>query len=177
MIMTKPIIFFLAFVLLVLSCGTNSQSSGTVSSTTQSATLGFIEQKPIFDLIDYPQAFLEEEELDDWKDFEKLHQSMENLSTLNFKDIQVDLLALTSRLKKLTDKKLPDNLAVPQIKSRLKVVQMEVMKARYFTQHYREDSLIPSVERIYKHYNAFVSRMLSLKSETSVVVLDSLENN
>ena len=175
--MTKSNLFFLVCIFLAASCSTNSQGSGTVSSTTQSPTMEVVEEKPIFDLIDYPHAFLEEEGLGEWEDFEKLYQSMENLSQLNFNDIQVDLLALSSRLKKLTDKKLPDNLAVPQIKSRLKVVQMEVMKSRYFTQHYREDSLIPSVERIYKYYNAFVSRMLTLKSETSIVALDSLEND
>ena len=52
---------------------------------------------------------------------------------------------------------------------------MQVMKARYFTQYYKKDSLVPAVELIYTHYNDFVKRMISLQNETQSVA-DSEEN-
>jgi hypothetical protein len=60
---------------------------------------------------------------------------------------------------------LPRELEIPQIKSRLKVVEMQVQKARYFTQHYKTDSLIPSLSLLYQYYNGFILRMVALQNE------------
>ena len=90
---------------------------------------------------------------------------MERLKELNFDGIQVDLIALSSHIKKLRSGPLPRELEIPQIKSRLKVVEMQVQKARYFTQHYKADSLIPSLSLLYQYYNGFILRMVALQNE------------
>ena len=66
---------------------------------------------------------------------------------------------------------------MPQIRSRLKVVEMQVQKSLYFTQHFREDSLIPSLNTIYVFYNALVSRMNTLEEENAAVYLENSEDN
>jgi len=49
------------------------------------------------------------------------------------------------------------------------VVEMQAQKSRYFTRYYKKDSLVPSIQKLYTAYNAFLSRMLSLKEESSAV--------
>ena len=120
---------------------------------------------PNFELTNYPKEFISDYELEDWEGFEKLHQSMKRLKELNFDGIQVDLIALSSHIKKLRSGPLPRELEIPQIKSRLKVVEMQVQKARYFTQHYKADSLIPSLSLLYQYYNGFILRMVALQNE------------
>jgi len=112
---------------------------------------------------------LKEEQLDEWEDFERLYNSMKRLSELNLNDVQVDLLALSTRIKNISKSKFPGDLEVPQLRSRLKVVEMQAQKARYFTRYYKKDSLVPTIEKLYTAYNAFLSRMLSLKEESSAV--------
>ena len=91
--------------------------------------------------------------------------NLTHLKELNFDGVEVDLIGLSARVKSLRAGPLPQNLEVPQIISRLKVVEMQVQKARYFTQHYKKDSLIPALSLLYDYYNGFVSRMVSLQNE------------
>ena len=42
---------------------------------------------------------------------------------------------------------------------------MQVQKARYFTKHYKKDSLIPSLILLYEYFNGFDSRMKFLEKE------------
>lgn len=168
----KDTLYYILFISLFLSCKNDPASINEVSSDqTDPSLVSFPKAK--FNLITYPKAYLEEEGLEDWEDFEKLYESMDLLTEFNFDDINVDLMALSSRLKKIIKKDLPGSLETPQIRSRLKVVQMQLEKSKYFTQHYRKDSLYISVELLYKHYNSFILRMLSLKSEAKVIMSET----
>lgn len=158
-----------ALIVLCISCSPQKNPSATTASSTP-ASLSDSLVKTSIELIDYPKDFLVENKLEDWETFEELHQSLERLKNLNFDGIEVDLLALTTRIKRLRAGSIPRKLNTPQITSRLKVVEMQVMKARYFTQYYKKDSLLPAVELIYTHYNDFVKRMISLQNESQSVV-------
>ena len=158
-----------ALIVLCFSCSPQKNPSATSAYFT-TASLSDSLVKTSIELIDYPKDFLVENELEDWETFEELHQSLERLKNLNFDGIEVDLLALTTRIKLLRAGSIPRKLNTPQITSRLKVVEMQVMKARYFTQYYKKDSLLPAIELIYIHYNDFVKRMISLQNESQSVV-------
>ncbi|MEK9788261.1 MAG: hypothetical protein VW261_05235 [Flavobacteriaceae bacterium] len=159
---------FCALIVFCFSCSPQKNPSTTSASSTP-ASLSDSLVKTSIELIDYPKDFLVENKLEDWETFEELHQSLERLKNLNFDGIEVDLLALTTRIKRLRSGSIPRKLNTPQITSRLKVVEMQVMKARYFTQYYKKDSLLPAVELIYTHYNDFVKRMISLQNESQSV--------
>ena len=77
------------------------------------------------------------------------------------------MLALSGRIKNLLSKPLPGGFDTPQIRSRMKVVQMQSQKVKYFTRYFKKDSLIPSLKHLYKQYTSMIDRMLSLKEEES----------
>lgn len=155
--------FFLLLMVIVFSSCNSNKNAITVSQTTELVLDSL--SSPKLKLTPYPEEFIEAYELEEWKDFEKLYESMKRLKELNFDGIEVDLIALSFRIKELRSGSLPRKLEVPQIKSRLKVVEMQVQKARYFTKHYKKDSLIPSLILLYEYFNGFVSRMKSLEKE------------
>jgi len=158
--------FFFVLILAIIfsSCNNDKNKNGETASDKNEILLDSL-SSPNLELTEYPKEFISDHQLEDWEGFEKLHQSMERLKELNFNGIQVDLIALSSHIKKLRSGPLPRELEIPQIKSRLKVVEMQVQKARYFTQHYKADSLIPSLSLLYQYYNGFILRMVALQNE------------
>jgi len=54
---------------------------------------------------------------------------------------------------------------------------MQALKSRYFTQYYRKDSLIPSLNKLYESYNALVSRMTTLDAENAAVSQKNIEKD
>ena len=172
----KKIEYLFLLLMILQSCNNTNQvvSSGLKVDSMDSLTLN---QAINFNLIEYPGVFLRSEGLEEWQDFKKLHESLKRLSNLNLRDVQVDLLSLSVRLKEVSKKTLPGTLEVPQIRSRLKVVEMQAQKSRYFTQYYREDSLIPSLNKLYESYNALVSRMTTLDAENAAVSQKNIEKD
>ena len=160
----NKIFFVLILGVFFLSCINDKNNISATVSDKNEILLDSL-SSPNLDLTPYPEEFIANYELQDWEGFEKLHQSMERLKELNYDGIQVDLIALSSHLKKLRSGPLPRKLEIPQIKSRLKAVEMQVQKARYFTQHYKADSLIPSLSLLYEYYNGFILRMVALQNE------------
>ena len=159
---------------LFTSCNDENKSKETVSSIIEKLT----DQDPIikvsFELVDYPEDFLKENELEEWDEFRSVYETMDRLKELDLRDIEVNIIGLSSLLKDLISGNLPEEFETPQLRSRLKVVQMQTQKARYFTRHYKKDSLIPSLKDLYGHYNAFVNRMIVLKQEQTTVISNSL---
>ena len=170
---------YLFLLLMILQSCNNTDTNQVVSSSLQVESLDSLKLNQVinFNLIEYPAVFLKSEGLEKWEDFEKLHSTLKRLSELNLRDIQVDLLTLSARLKTVSKKSLPETLEVPQIRSRLKVVEMQAQKSRYFTKYYREDSLISSLNKLYKSYNALVSRMKTLDEENDAVSQKNIEEN
>ncbi|MDA0792497.1 MAG: hypothetical protein O2953_01760 [Bacteroidetes bacterium] len=164
---------FLVFCFVVFVGCKQGDTSQANSSSTTSVSSTF--ELPTVELASYPESFLKDKGLAEWEEFSKLHESMERLKELNFKDVEADLIALSARLNKILLADLPPTLEVPQIRSRFKVVQMQVLKSRYFTQHYKADSLIPSIVLVYDYYNALLSRMNTLDEGEGEVELDTLE--
>ena len=122
-----------------------------------------------FELVNYPEELLKENGLEEWEDFRNLYESLNRLRNLDLRSVEVNILALSSRLKTLLSKNLPRRFEKPQIRSRLKVVQMQTQKSRYFTKHYKKDSLIPSLKAVYSKYNSLIYRMMVLNDEISSI--------
>ena len=119
------------------------------------------------ELVSYPEVFMKENGLEEWEEFKNLYESLERMKELDFRDIEVNVLALSSRIKNLLSKQMPGGFDTPQIRSRMKVVQMQTQKVKYFTKYYKKDSLIPSLKNLYKQYNSVIDRMLTHREEES----------
>ena len=118
-----------------------------------------------FKLSDYPQDIIKNYELESWDEFKNLHNLLNQLRILDFRNVDFEILKINKILKDLLSKKLPEKFEKPQIRSRLKVVYMQSLKSYYFTKHFKEDSLISSLEELYKSYNSMISRMNNLEDE------------
>ena len=94
-----------------------------------------------------------------------MHDLLNQLRILDFRNVDLEISKLNKILKNLLSKKLPEKFEKPQIRSRLKVVFMQSQKSYYFTKHFKEDSLISSLEELYKSYNSMISRMNNLEDE------------
>jgi hypothetical protein len=168
---------FRIFILIIFSftsCTGGSVSRETKSSTIESFTDKDPKIKVSFKLVDYPEDFLKENGLEGWDEFRSLYETMDRLKELDLRDVEVNIIGLSSLLKDLISGNLPEEFETPQIRSRLKVVKMQVQKSRYFTRHYKKDSLIPSLKVLYGYYNALISRMIILKQEQSAVISNTL---
>ena len=72
------------FLSLFLSCKNDPASIKLVSSDQKDSSLELL-PKAEFNLIDYPKSYLDEEGLEDWEDFEKLYESMNQLTEFKMK--------------------------------------------------------------------------------------------
>ena len=119
-----------------------------------------------FKLSDYPEEIIKNYEIENWDEFKNLHDLLNQLRILDFlENVDLEILKLNKMLKIYSQKKLPEKFEKPQIRSRLKVVFMQSQKSYYFTKHFKEDSLISSLEDLYKSYNSMISRMNNLEDE------------
>ena len=118
-------------------------------------------------LSDYPEKLIKNQGMENWEEFKNLHNLFNQFRNLDFRNVDIEILKLSKGLKKLLSKKLPKTFEKPQIRSRLKVVHMESQKSYYFSKHFKNDSLIPSLKKLYKSYNAVISRMYDFEDESS----------
>ena len=162
--------FFMLYLLCFTACKNEVPLESTTSSTLESNKKKASSMTARFELAEYPEAFLKENGLEEWEEFIDLYDSFERLKELDLLDVQVNIIGISARVKKLVSNSLPGGFETPQIRSRLKVVQMQTQKSRYFTKYYKEDSLVPSLKKLYENYNALLERMQVLKQEESTVV-------
>ncbi len=148
--------------LLMISCQ-NIVRQETKTNRNQNQKEKLMEVK--LELASYPEDLMKNNGLEEWEEFKNLYESFERMKELDFRDIEVNILALSSRIKNLLSKQIPGDFDTPQIRSRMKVVQMQTQKVKYFTRYYKKDSLIPSLKNLYKQYNSVIDRMLTLKEE------------
>ena len=124
--------------LLMMSCQ-NVDREENITNKNQNKKEKLMEAK--LELVSYPEDLMRDNGLEEWEEFKNLHESLERIKELDFRDIEVNILALSSRIKNLLSKQLPGGFDTPQIRSRMKVVQMQTQKVKYFTRHYKKDSL------------------------------------
>ena len=153
-------------IILFLSCKNHGiQNSNDSKEILESHNQNQSNSKVDFKLSDYPEEIIKNYEIENWDEFKNLHDLLNQLRILDFRNVDLEILNLNKILKDLLSKKLPEKFEKPQIRSRLKVVFMQSQKSYYFTKHFKEDSLISSLEELYKSYNSMISRMNNLEDE------------
>ena len=113
----------------------------------------------------FPENFFKSNGIDDWDSFERFQSSVEGMSKMNPKSLDVFLNGLSINIEKLEKSELPEIFNKPQILSRLKLIRMQVLKAKYFTEYYTKDSIKPALNELYSYYNSLIERMIAITKE------------
>lgn len=113
----------------------------------------------------FPENFFKSNGIDDWDSFERFQSSVEGMSKMNPKSLDVFLNGLSINIEKLEKSEFPEIFNKPQILSRLKLLRMQALKAKYFTEYYTKDSIKPALIELYSYYNSLIERMITLSKE------------
>ena len=113
----------------------------------------------------FPENFFELNGIDDWDSFERFQSSVKGMSKMNPKSLDVFLNGLSINIEKLEKSEFPEIFDNPQILSRLKLLRMQSLKAKYFTEFYTKDSIKPALNELYSYYNSLIERMITITKE------------
>lgn len=91
--------------------------------------------------------------------FSVFRATMEDLTKLNPTGIEPFLYEALLKCDDLLRQKLPSPFSTPDIKSRLKVVKTELIKARYYGQEADQEKLNEALKKLYIAYNAYLMRI------------------
>ena len=127
--------------LLLISCQNGVKEENTTNRNANDKEKSMYAE---LELVIYPEDLMKENGLEEWEEFKNLHESLEKIKELDFRDIEVNMLALSGRIKNLLSK-LARGFDTPQIRSRMKVVQMQSQKSNILLDILK-DSLIPSLK-------------------------------
>lgn len=171
--MFKIIVGFL-LIIVVAGCknpvSTSPQSNSIVADSIDKSS-----PKIGVDIHKFPEGFFEENEIDNWDSFISFQGAIEDLAKLNTEGVGVFLEGILINTKELQNGIIPKAFDFPQIKSRIKLVQMQTMKSIYFTEYYTKDSLNLSLNKLYDSYNILLDRMISLAEEEDIFSSTSSE--
>tara|TARA_B100001250_G_scaffold403464_1_gene418048 strand:+ start:651 stop:1109 length:459 start_codon:yes stop_codon:yes gene_type:complete len=113
----------------------------------------------------FPDNFFKVNGIDDWDSFERFQSSVEGMSKMNPKSLDVFLNGLSINIEKLEKSEFPEIFDNPQILSRLKLLRMQSLKAKYFTEFYTKDSIKTALNELYSYYNSLIERMITITKE------------
>ena len=113
----------------------------------------------------FPENFFKSNGIDDWDSFERFQSSVEGMSKMNPKSLDVFLNGLSINIEKLEKSEFPEIFNKPQILSRLKLLRMQALKAKYFTEYYTKDSIKPALIELYSYYNSLIERLITVSKE------------
>ena len=164
-----PIVLFL---FCVISCKEKKTSTQQiveeVEDTLSIATPDYSKQ-----LIEFTDAFTEENKINEWTEFKKFKDAMEDMSQLN----PAGIMTFVSELDKITSALLkapfPDTFDKLPIYGRVKVVQTQIIKCHFYATNKQNEKLNQALDELYLQYNILLKRMISMAEENKIP-LDSL---
>ena len=137
--------------------------TGKIEKNKDSIFINALKEKII--LKSFPDNFFKVNGIDDWDSFERLQSSVEGMSKMNPKSLDVFLNGLSINIEKLEKSEFPEIFDNPQILSRLKLLRMQSLKAKYFTEFYTKDSIKTALNELYSYYNSLIERMITITKE------------
>lgn len=107
-------------------------------------------------------------EIFNWPEYTAFTDGFESLTKLNPEGNLVFIEELELKLKTLSKSRFPKKLDLPDIKSRLKVVQTMLMQSRYHSKNKNWKELDVSLQNLYLSYNSFINRIKSINEEINL---------
>jgi len=134
--------------------------------------LTFDRPKASRQLVEFSPEFIEENQINQWSEFNKFKEEMEDMSQLNPEGIMTflsELLKLTTALLKAP---FPDNFDKLPIYGRIKVVQTQIIKCHFYASNQQNEKLNQALDELYSEYNILMKRIISV-AEDNQIQLDS----
>ena len=113
--------------------------------------------------------FIENNEIDQWTKFISFKESIESISNLDPQGITFYLDELEKKIDELLSSSIPEKFNSPSIISRIKLIQMQVMKCRFYSENQQNNKLELALSEMYKYYNSLLKRMISFVEEESAL--------
>ena len=93
------------------------------------------------------------------KVFNEYNEKINDLAKLDPNGVEPFILTALIKCDGLLKKKLPTPFETPEIKSRLKVVKTQLLKARYFSQQEQNKELNESFRQVFIAHEAYLKRI------------------
>ena len=106
--------------------------------------------------------------LDSWTELNNFIDRFENLNNLIPEGNLVFIEELINKTDQLIKSDFPDNMDVPDIKSRIKVVKSMLLKCRYNSKNENWEDLDLSLEELFTSYNSLINRITSVVDDYDI---------
>tara|TARA_B110000263_G_C15297538_1_gene506296 strand:- start:940 stop:1455 length:516 start_codon:yes stop_codon:yes gene_type:complete len=145
------IIFFINY-----SCSTNSNKA--LVSLKRNDSISLLDTLSIkrIKIFQFPNDSKIDSVLINLPDFSSFAKTVENLSSLNPKGLEVFLMDAIIKCDKLLLSKFPKEIDVPPVKSRLKVVKTKILICKYYSSINDILMLEKSMKEMFISYNFFL---------------------
>ncbi|MGB0395608.1 MAG: hypothetical protein ACPGC6_02450 [Flavobacteriaceae bacterium] len=117
--------------------------------------------------------FIAENKIDQWTQFKKFKDAMEDMTQLNPAGIMTFISELYKITSSLLKSPFPEKFDKLPIYSRIKVVQTQIIKCHFYAANKQNEKLNRSLDELYLEYNILLKRMISMAEENKIQ-LDSI---
>ena len=117
--------------------------------------------------------FIEEIKIDQWVQFIKFKDAVEDITLLNTAEIMTFISELYKTTSSLLKEPFPEDFNKFPIYSRVKVIQTQIIKCHFYAANRQNKKLNKSLNKLYLEYNVLLKRMISM-AEDNKIELDSL---
>ena len=125
-------------------------------------------------LIQLSHEFIDENKIDQWVQFIKFKDAVEDITLLNSAEIMTFISELYKTTTSLLKAPFPEDFNKFPIYSRIKVIQTQIIKCHFYAANRQNKKLNQSLDKLYLEYNVLLRRMISM-AEDNKIELDSLK--
>lgn len=160
--MYKYKIVLVLFILIFNSCQESIKSSTNQNSKDSISDFKFTQPQK---LISLPLKYRIQNNIFGWSELSSFIEGFENFIKLNQEGNLVFIKELDTKASSLSKSNYPKHLDLPDIRSRLKVVQTFLKQCKFHSENNNWKELDLSLQNLYISYNSFIKRIKSINEE------------
>ena len=120
------------------------------------------------ELTKFTPEFIDENKINQWIQFKKFKDAMEDMSQLNPAGIVTFISELYKISSSLLKSPFPKQFDKLPIYSRIKVVQTQIIKCHFYAANKQNEKLNQSLDKLYLEYNILLKRIISMAEENKI---------
>ena len=163
----KPFAILSLFVFSLFACSPKKEVK-TIAVTQAEDSIQQPLSQALPKLVQLPGDLYQKLDMDEWESLTRWMREFEDFSKLDTKGVELFLNGLDLRTRTFSRSAFPEKLDIFPVRSRLKVVLMQTQKAKFYAKNQQREELIPALDTLYRHYNSFLNRIISVGEEESI---------